>query len=250
MTITRLTPADVRPTIEEKQVRWLGRVAGFDYAEHKGVEYAVTINPVDPRAYSRQPGEVTINKRVREVFEGTNLERNNSHRGTIVASGTYAALVAKQAAAKARADRKATPRLLDALAVHPLLRRQAAEYLRVRPETEMSIAGIEGATRGIVIPAHEQKRGPEAILAVLRQKGTELRLSADQSAIVPVAEMGQGDGVRELIERSTPLLLAHLRGQPLRCQLKHSEKQPPEAMSLLVGGAAACEQHLNGELAP
>jgi hypothetical protein len=249
--IARLNPADVRPNIEEHKVRWLGRIGGFDYAEHHGIEYVVTINPVDPRSYSRQPGEVVIVKRVRELFEGTAMEHDNQHRATIVPSGTYADLAAKAAAAKARAVRKAVPRPLDALAVHSLMRRSPATVLRLREETDLSIAGIGGATRGIVIPEREQQRGPQAIIEVLRQKGVEVRLSADKSAIVPLTADGRTrDIVRELIEAAQPLLLAHLRGQPLRCQLRHSEKQPPEAESLLVGGAAACAAHLAGELAP
>lgn len=241
---------DIRPAIPEKEVKWLGRTGGFDYAEHRGIEYAVSIGPVDPQVYSRQSGEAVVTKRRIELVDGSKAEHSDNHRALIVPSGTYAALAAKEAAVKAKAVRTTIPRPLDALAVHPLLQRRQAGMLRVRNETEFSIGGLSEAPRGIMLAGQEQQRGPRAIVDVLRAKGVELRLTSDKGAIVPIAAGGRmSDSIRELIGQAALLLLAHLRGQPLRCQLRHSEKQPPEAESLLVGGAAACAAHLAGELA-
>lgn len=252
MTLARLSSREIRPTVDEKKIHWLGRAAGFDYAEYQGTEYAVTINSVDPQAFAREPGELMVTKRVRELFDGTPTERDTYRRATIVPSGTYSALAAREAAARAYASRKAVPKPVDLLATHALLRRKQAEMLRIAPESDAPelLGQFSERVRGIMLPARETVRGPAAILHLLAAKGVTVALSPDRQAIVPVAEKGLPDPVRSLIGEAAPLLLAHLRGQPLRCQLKHSEKQPPEAESLLVGGAAACAGHLAGELAP
>lgn len=248
--IARLTHKDIRPTIPEKEVHWLGRVGSHDYAEHRGIEYAVTIHPVDPQAYAREPGEAMIVRHVRDLFDGSPVEHNEHYRATVAPSGTYAALVAQEAARKANAARKDIPRPLDALAAHPLMARRMPELLRIAPEADPLFAELSERTRGVILPGQERRRGPAAIVEALRGKGVELRLTADKSAIIPIAPNGRAlESVRELIEQAAPLITAYLRGEPLRCQLRHSEKQPPEAESLLVGGAAACGAHLAGELA-
>lgn len=251
--VTRLNPVAIRPVIEERKVKWLGTVGDYDYGTHDGIEYVVDRQSTDdPGRYNRQPGEVMISKAVREMVGGSPFDHHELHRALPVEPGTFADLSAKEAARKASLAQKPKPRPLDALAVHPLLRRQAASLLRTAPVSDnFFIEALSERPSGVVLPAHEQVSGSEAIVAVLRDKGVELRLSADKSAIVPVADSGrQSDSVRGLIEQAAPLLVAYLRGQPLRCQLRHSEKQPPEAESLLVGGAAACSAHLAGELAP
>lgn len=252
MTLARLSPREIRPTVDEKKLHWLGRAAGFDYAEYQGTEYAVTINAVDPQAFAREPGEMVVTKRVRELFDGTPTERDTYRRATIVPSGTYAALAAREAAARAYASRKAVPKPVDLLASHALLRRKQAEMLRVAPEADAPelFGQLSERVRGIMLPAREPVRGPGAILTLLAAKGVTVALSADGQAIVPSAAKGLPDTVRSLIGEAAPLLLAHLRGEPLRCQLRHSEKQPPEAETLAVGGAALCAEHAAGELAP
>jgi len=249
MTLARLTPRQVRPTVDEKKVHWLGRAGGFDYAEYHGTEYAVTLSSIDPQAFAREPGELMVTKRVRELFDGTPTERDTYRRATIVPSGTYDALAAKEAAAKAIASRRAVPKPIALLASHALLRRKQAEMLRIAPEPDAPelLGQFSERVRGIMLPAREPVRGPAAILDLLAAKGVTVSLSADQQAIVPLAAKGLPDTVRSLIAEAAPLLVAHLRGEPLRCQLKHSEKQPPEAEDLLVGGAAACAAHLAGD---
>jgi len=250
MTLARLSPREIRPSVDEKKLHWLGRAAGFDYAEYQGTEYAVTVSSVDPQAFAREPGELMVTKRVRELFDGTPTERDTYRRATIAPSGTYAALAAKEAAAKAYAGRKAVPKPVDLLASHALLRRKQAEMLRVAPEADAPelFGQLSERVRGIMLPAREPVRGPGAILTLLAAKGVTVSLSADGQAIVPLAAKGLPDTVRSLIAEAAPLLVAHLRGEPLRCQLTH-QGTPPEAESLLVGGAGACAAHLSGELA-
>jgi hypothetical protein len=111
----------------------------------------------------------------------------------------------------------------------------------------MLYAVLSKTQTAIRLPGREQRRGVQAILDVLQAKGVELRLT-ESGAMYAIRARITSD-VRSLIEDARPLLLAHLRAQPLRCELRHQE-QAPEAVTLLVGGAAVCEVHLSGELEP
>jgi hypothetical protein len=256
-----------RPVVPEAKVKWLGSVGGMDYAEHAGHEYAVDPHATpDIGAYSKQPGELLIGKRVTELIDGSRFEHNNHHRALPVGSGTYAALVAKDAARMARREAKPEPHPLDALGTHALLTRRADSIVPVADtsrtdrleDAALSYAPDEApadllvslrskAPSAIHLPGRERRQGVAAILDLLRAKGVSLALT-DAGTMYALGTRLTSD-VRSLIELAAPLLHAHLRGQPLTCELKHKE-QAPEAVSLLVGGAAACAQHLAGEIEP
>ena len=86
-------------------------------------------------------------------------------------------------------------------------------------------------------------RGPEAILAHLRRKGVVLALAADKVHLLVQTEGGHPLmlGERALVEASAPLLVAHLRGEPLTCGVKWAHaKGTDTAITLLVGGCPCC----------
>ena len=91
-------------------------------------------------------------------------------------------------------------------------------------------------------------RGPEAILAYLKGRHVELALSADRAHVVPRALSGKLFNIdRDLIERTAPLLVAHLAGAPLVCQVgAHPKDVDATATTLLVGSAPCCAFHLAG----
>jgi hypothetical protein len=265
---TRITAETNRPVVPESKVRWLGNVAGFDYAEHAGHEYAVDPHATpDIGAYSKQPGEILIGKQVTEYIDGSRFEHNNHHRALPVGVGTYAALAAREAERKAKREAKPKPRPLDALGTHALLTRRADSIVPVADpsrtdrllDAALSYAPDEApadlfvslrskAPSAIHLPGRELRQGVAAILDVLQAKGVTLALT-DAGTMFATGTRITNE-VRSLIERASPLLHAYLRGQPLRCEMKHPDNQAPEAVSLLVGGAAACAQHLAGEIEP
>jgi hypothetical protein len=263
---TRITAQTTRPVVAESKLKWLGTAAGFDFAEYDGREYCVDRGAtLDIGMYSKQPGEILIGKQVTEVIGGNRFEHHNHHRATPAAAGTYAALAAKAADRKAKLERKPEPRLLDALGGHTLLARRADGILpiaerpsdlldeRLSKAPDEAPAGLLVSVRSkapaaIRLTGREPRRGVTAILEVLQSKGVTLALT-DAGTMFALGPRLTGD-VRSLIEQSAPLLHAHLQDQPLRCELEHPEKPAPEAVSLLVGGAAACEQHLAGEVEP
>jgi hypothetical protein len=245
-----ITPTTNRPIIPQSKLKWLGSVGDWDYAEYDGTEYCVDRGVIlDPGAFSMQQGEIFIGKKVVESIDGSRFEHNNHHRALPVSSGTYATLAARQAERAARLEVKPKPRPLDALATHPFLARRADAQLPIaEPPRNVVAVALSKAPSAIMLPGRSQKRGVQAILAVLQDRGITLHLSP--AGTMYAIGVRITTPARSLIEDSRPLLTAHLQGQPLRCELKHSDKQAPEAASLLVGGAAVCEEHLDGEVAP
>jgi hypothetical protein len=87
-------------------------------------------------------------------------------------------------------------------------------------------------------------RGPEAVIAWLAKRSVVVELV--DGKLVAYASRGQMvDTTRELLTKATPLLTAHLSGEPLRCAWPHKEKTPPAAVSVVEPGLAPiCEAHL------
>lgn len=168
------------------------------------------------------------------MLDGRSYEHHAHHRALPAFAGTYAALAAKEAARQAKRKRKAAPRPVDALELHPLLARRAGGLLQVAEAASSPITmALSKGTRAIVMPPHEQKRGVAAIVGVLRAKGVELKLTESGTTYALGSRVTVD--VHRLIEPASPLLHAHLQGSALRCELKRSEKQAPEAATLLVG---------------
>jgi hypothetical protein len=242
--IGNVTTSSSPPIIPEAKIeKVLGVLGGHLYILHRGVEYAVDVAASEPGIFSYIEGEIRISRKRFAEDRGRRLEIGSvQHRGVPVLSGSYAGLAAKEAERKAKQERKVKPRPLDALAIHPLLARRADGILRIgTPPRNVVAAALSKAPTAILLPGREQRRGVQAILDVLQGKGVSLALT-DAGTMYATGARVTTD-VRSLIEDSRPLLVAHLRGEPMRCELRHPDERP-EAVTLLVGGAAACEQHL------
>ena len=93
----------------------------------------------------------------------------------------------------------------------------------------------------VVKPKRPAPRGPAAILAYLARRGITIIATGDGNVGV-MAEAGRLDvAIRDAITASLPLLRAYIHGSPLRCALPaHVGAEPPEAVTLVLGGAPAC----------
>jgi hypothetical protein len=272
--IGNLTTSSSPPIVPEAKIeKVLGVIAERVYILHRGVEYAVDMSASEPGTFAYIEGEIRISRKRFADDNGRRLEIGSAmHRGVPVVSGSHAAQLAKQAEQTARREVKPKPRPLDALATHPFLARRAdgilpiADAALVRsdnlldaalaraPDKEsaalLSAQGLAhraASPTAIMLPGREPRQGVAAILDVLQERGITLHLSPAGTMYALGTRITTP--ARSLIEQAAPLLHAHLRGQPLRCEFGHPE-QAPEAVTLLVGGAAACEQHLSGEIEP
>ncbi len=145
----------------------------------------------------------------------------------------------------------AASRPIDVLALtNGLLDRRPEKIIAV-PSSSSDGAGFAAAALGTktgpvpIIKAPEAKaRGPEQIADRLAKAGATVSLAADGEHLVVSAPRGviPKAGVVEVIDRYQRLLIAWLKGEPLACELGHKTQKP--AVGIVLGGAAACEEHL------
>lgn len=98
----------------------------------------------------------------------------------------------------------------------------------------------KGGVRPDIRPAQPPARGAEAILERLRGAKAEVRLSASGDRLVVTASDGRPQaGVVELVNMAERLLIGYLRGAPVPCEVTN-HKTPVPAVTIVLGGAAAC----------
>lgn len=241
---TRRDASALQRTILERKLQWLGRAAGAEYAEIDGREYLVDGQRIgDPASLVEQAGQLFVGfPEIATDDDGHSMTVGSYLRRALpVPPGTYARLAAKDEARKAKRTRPARP--LDALASHPLLARRPETFMRLAEgPTNLVAAALSTAPRAVVVPGSELKRGVAAILEAFRSRGVELALTPAGTMYASGSRLTVD--VQRLIEQAGPLLHAHLQGVPLECDFAHHDGQAPEAVSLLVGGAACCAEHL------
>ncbi len=144
----------------------------------------------------------------------------------------------------------AAVRPIDIVGLTGLLDRRPEKILALDTTSERAgfaaaALGAKAGTAPIVKPPQPAARGPEQILGRLQQAGATVSLAADGEHLVVSAARGvvPKAGVVEVIDRYQRLLAGHLKGEPVMCEIR-SHKTPKPAVSIVLGGAAACEEHL------
>jgi hypothetical protein len=147
--------------------------------------------------------------------------------------GTFARL---QAAPVPGPKPPAPPRPVDALLFSDLAGSRSDRI--VAPPSRDTLAPT--SARGGLIAGRPAVRGPEALLGRLAERGTVVTLSADRAGLVVTAPGGRpAPGTAQLVALAHPILLGHLRGEPLMCSVT-AHKSPTPATTIAVGGSAWC----------
>lgn len=112
-------------------------------------------------------------------------------------------------------------------------------YAPTRSRPQRIIASTSAVrVRSAVEPA----KGPAGILGDLAGAGINVALAADREHLAVSTQGGillpDLTGVVDTFDR---LLVAYLRGAPLACEV-NEHKRPVEAVTVIVGGAAACAE--------
>ncbi|HEY5434922.1 MAG TPA: hypothetical protein VIK13_06795 [Candidatus Limnocylindrales bacterium] len=157
---------------------------------------------------------------------------------------------AKYAAEPARRFGPPTPaplRLVDAL---PALHAPRAR-VKIPQRLGGSLTGIVDDGRAPL--AHGPKVrlfGVAAIVADLGRRGIVVGLATDRAAVVVRSRtdiLAHDANLVQFVRDAVPLLLGHLRGEPLRCTVgTHGTGTDATAVTLLVGGAPCCQTCLAG----
>lgn len=111
----------------------------------------------------------------------------------------------------------------------------------LEPYVESGTAPKQGTVHSLIKPAQPSPRGAAAILAKLAKRGITLRPTIDGAFYVESERGALDHPTRDAIAAAAPLLRPYLHGTPLRCALpNHVGGEPPEAMTITLGGAGWC----------
>jgi hypothetical protein len=177
---------------------------------------------------TRPLAEGELRVAVREVFDdlGTPTERTNVGRGWKYPAGSFAKSVDRDRVAVARFTPKPA-RPVD------IVRRLPA--LRGRPPMVL----LANESRGALDTGRPAATGVEDIIARLAKAGVELRLTTGGRLLVLSTGGRITDPLLNVCTRLERLLVSHLSGQPLRCEL-HEGKAPPVATTIVAIDVPVC----------
>ena len=160
---------------------------------------------------------------------------------------------AKFAAEPARRFGPPTPaplKLVDAL---PALHAPRAR-VKIPQRLGGSSTGImDGSTEPLVHAPKVRLFGVAAIVADLGRRGVVVSLATDRASVVVRSRtdiLSHDANLVQFVRDAGPLLLGHLRGEPLRCTVgAHDKDIDDTAITILVGGAPCCQSHLREKVA-
>jgi hypothetical protein len=229
------------PTIvAADKLKPLGTVGGSRYVEHRGREYVIGSTVERPDQGSAPDDGIVISTPVTaDNGDGRMVEIDRTYTAAwAVPPGTYAAEVER----RSKRTRPAPLRPADALDGLSLLARRSD---RIVPSGGGPALGVELKPQGYA-SGRPAIRG-RAILALLGSRGVQLQVR--DGRLLPLSEQRIAPGMVEIIDKAARLLIGYVTRHPVPCELEHKDKAP-EAVTLLVGGLAACEQHRSGGLRP
>lgn len=136
-------------------------------------------------------------------------------------------------------------RLVDAL---PALHAPRAR-VKIPQRLGGSSTGImDGSTEPLVHAPKVRLFGVAAIVADLGRRGVVVSLATDRASVVVRSRtdiLSHSASLVQFVRDAVPLLLGHLRGEPLRCTVgAHDKGIDDMAITILVGGTPACAAHL------
>lgn len=194
--------------IDSAALTILGSVAGTEYVTHDGTEYALSPATDSVETFADRSGTFVRRALYLTDESGTVPAGEAVQQATKVPPGTFAQLT----------DKRAKAARMDA-------RHDAPRPVRVAPSHRL-----------------KEATGPAAIIERLARRGVTVALTADGQHLDIRSRGGRLDlPDRDYLEAIAALLWAHLAGEPLTCAIG-THKAPVPAVTLLVGGAPACEE--------
>lgn len=245
----KIAPADV-----EK----LGHAGQWEFVRHAGREYVLDDAPMTDELAARPagPDEIRLVERVTEMQFGTAHEHTVTIRATAVPDGTFRRYrEADERRHRLAAPKRAAPRDLLTRARQPDKVLPSPRGSRDLPAGALGSADgavaagiLDGMSVGAFIPGKVAPVGLAGILAEARRASVELSVTAS-GRLLALAPAGRVlDDMVDRLRIAERLIVAHLGGTPLRCELDHRNAEVPLAESIVAVDVAACLAHAAGRL--
>lgn len=127
-------------------------------------------------------------------------------------------------------------------ALIPMTPFRGEQDLKPKPLEDARVA-TPSAMRGLARRLLDGRADAAGVLALAEGRGHKVELSPSRTRLIVTWRKGRVDNeINGYLEGTEPILVAHLRGEPLTCDAgKH--RQPEPAVTILVPSVPACTAH-------
>jgi hypothetical protein len=226
-----------RDQLTEGGVERLGEVDGHWFVRYDGAEYRLGNAPMASFEVAEpiRPDEIRIQEPYSRVVDGTRMSGTQTVLGRKVPTGTFGAYRAREEKKREQLRRRQEQRPADLLKG---LGRTPAMFVGTPGKSALpSINGTVAYAEG-----QPPAKGPARRIAHWRRKGLSLELTPGNRLLVRARDGHLLSDYLAAIRIDERLLIGHLAGQPVKCELGH-KGATPEATTIVALDIAACAKH-------
>ena len=230
-----------RETLNARDLTILGVVGRSTYATHGGRELRLK-GPAMPHAIEQAPANATFVEKLVRAADGRTM--TDIYLASEVEAGTFA----RMAARKRYVPRERLPGAIDR--DDELRGGELRQWVTLGKDADTPEDVVRGALSSkpgaLVTDGRPRLRNVADEIAMIQRAGVTLALSDDGSYLLATSSKALTATVRAMLDNRDELYRAYLSGSPLRCAWPHPEGNPPDAVTVAVGNAPCCGQHLTG----
>ena len=230
-----------RETFAERDVEVLGNISRSSFVRTKdGREFKLR-GPILAYELERAPDAILVTRLVRD---GQGRTRTEAFAGSEVTPGSFAKLTKR----KSYTPRKWRPGAIDRDA--DLRGEEPRQWVALGKDGGSELDIIRGAMTTtkpdvLVTDGRDAPRSVADELAYFKKSGITLALSDDGAYLLVTTTKALTGVARGMLDNRSALYRAHLKGERVCCAWPH-KGETPEAITIAVGNAPVCAEHLAG----
>lgn len=236
-------------TVDASKIVPLGSIAGSEYVEYNGAEFVISA-PFEAGTISVARSDLTTSERVTSDLDGSAVSSMRHRKLTRVATGTYAALVAKDTARRAKAAAASRPRPIDELAAIAALQAQPGSIVQLRRALETGLVEHapgefvqigDGAKGSAFIGQRDAATDLDGVMRFLSEAGAVLTVTPAGKLRVegPASKQASILAVARTAQRG---IISRLQGEPLTCESGRHSGTPPLASVVIALDLWVCRE--------
>lgn len=231
-----------RETLDSRDLTILGTLGRRSFARTKDGRELKLKGPAAPHALEQIPADAILVRKPVRSDDGR--QRVDVYLASAQESGTFEKL-AKRKSYTPR-QRSASPIDRD----HELREGSPRQPVLLGADDdtpEGTVRSVLSRSPGLVITdGRAPLRSVADEIAFIHRSGVTLALSDDGAHLLVTSPKGLSPLVRGMLGIRAPLYRAKLAGEPLLCAWPHPKSAAPEAVTVAVGNAPCCADHLAG----